>query len=193
MACNFKVGYQDSPFKPEYILPQIVFQWVKNNVKLGGKSIIGIEYPSTKAEHDKHIYSIVVPVKSTSPTGYCQHLKMMFNLTKPLSFHEALNSKIIVSGNWNNLKSITLDGLTVDYSQTDFCKVEMILRSILSHIKFHSKNIVSALNDSLVSWIHQNLFGPRIVAASTVACVLGSAGEIQRIAGIGLRKNHLDH
>lgn len=44
LSCSVKVGYPDSPFKPEYIISQIIFQWVKNNIILGENKKKLLEY-----------------------------------------------------------------------------------------------------------------------------------------------------
>ena len=79
MACSVKVGFPDSPFKPEYILPQIIFQWVKNNINIGLRKVIGVKYSSTKIIDSKEgfyggFYNTAIPIHHSNKNGYCDVL-----------------------------------------------------------------------------------------------------------------------
>lgn len=131
MACSVKVGFSTSPFKPEYILPQIIFQWVKNNIKIGSRKIIGIKYSSTKIIDNKdgfygYFYNTAIPIRHSGKNGYCDTLAKQFCMTKPISFHEALKhtGETSIQG---QVKSIEINGASVEYENTDFGKIEQVL------------------------------------------------------------------
>ncbi len=95
MACNIKANEPERPFKPEYVLPQMVFQWVKTKYKIGGRPIVGVLYPSTKvSKTDQHLLeyhaNTAIPARNVSLTGHCPVLGSMFNWTAPYSFAELL-------------------------------------------------------------------------------------------------------
>ncbi len=83
-ACSIKVKNVNDTFKPEYIIPQLLLQWVnKNNVD-------GIKYSSThvdlnKSYHEGTFYNIVLPVKTFDQEGgYCNKLVDLFRVTEVL-------------------------------------------------------------------------------------------------------------
>lgn len=82
IACSIKTEHMDAHFKPEYIIPQLLLQYVKSK-----STIDGIMYPSTKIDYTNYIkvdvYNYIFPVKSTKETGHCNSLKSTFSLTNP--------------------------------------------------------------------------------------------------------------
>ncbi len=128
MACSVKVGYPIEPFRPEYIIPQITFQWVKNNMHSGSKRILGVCYPSSKIDQNiegfrGEFYNIALPIQLTKKSGYCEILKAKFCLTQPLSFREAISQDLTPQRQSETI-AINLNGAQVDYINTDFGKIE---------------------------------------------------------------------
>jgi hypothetical protein len=80
-ACSIRVLHEEAPFKPEYIIPQLLLQYVKEN----GKDIDGIRYFSMhygQFEHNPRIAcNFVFPVRSANPTGLCATLRSKFSMT----------------------------------------------------------------------------------------------------------------
>ena len=131
MACSIKVGFHDSPFKPEYILSQIIFQWVKNNINIGSRRVIGVKYSSTKIDNSGealygHFYNTAIPIHHSNQNGYCDVLAKQFMITQPISFHEALKN-IEITNIQGQVKSIEINGALIDYIKTDFGKIEQAL------------------------------------------------------------------
>jgi hypothetical protein len=131
MACSIEVGFPDSPFKPEYILPQILLQWVKKNINIGDRKVIGVTYSSTKivGSHKGfygYFYNTAIPIHSSNKEGYCSMLSKQFCMTQPISFHKALEYEHEVSIQ-GQVKTIEINGASVDYVKTDFGKIEQVL------------------------------------------------------------------
>ncbi len=92
-ACSYIVKDKNDPFKPEYIIPQILLQWVinMNNERDENRPIIdGIVYTSSKVKINGHrnvgaVNNYVIPVKSIKTRGYCQELQKMFDIYNPRS------------------------------------------------------------------------------------------------------------
>lgn len=131
MSCSIKVGYPDLPFKPEYIIPQIIFQWVKNTINIGPKKVIGVSYSSTKILDNRkgfqgHFYNTAIPIHHSKKTGFCDVLAQQFCFTEPLGFNEALqlDKKVTQQG---QVKSFEMNGASIDYVQSDFGKIEQVL------------------------------------------------------------------
>jgi hypothetical protein len=84
-ACSIKVKDYSDTFKPEYIIPQLLLQWVRN---IG--DIDGIKYNSTHIDktvlfNDGDLYNLVLPVKENKDEGYCNHLVNLFEMTETIS------------------------------------------------------------------------------------------------------------
>lgn len=88
IACYAVEADKDSVFKPEYIFPQMLMQWVGQHEFLDG-----IKYISTKCKpapssflNPKPFVNYAVPVKTLAESGFCQVLKKHFKLTEPLTW-----------------------------------------------------------------------------------------------------------
>lgn len=87
VACGLKVKNPDAPFKPEYIIPQIFFQIVRNNFNI----FFGIIFNSTRYEkRDFSDYSqsnFVVFVRDCEQEfGYSPELSKMLEVKGPIQF-----------------------------------------------------------------------------------------------------------
>ncbi|WP_222165913.1 hypothetical protein [Edaphocola aurantiacus] len=83
-ACSFKVKNPLDSFKPEYIIPQLLLQWVNKSF------IYGIKYSSThinrkEDNHDGYFYNVVIPVRTfNKEEGHCSQLLAAFRSTQVL-------------------------------------------------------------------------------------------------------------
>lgn len=89
-ACSFiRVNKQD-PFASEYIIPQLVMQWVRS--VSNSEKLIGIRYFSCASERASELgFNYVFPVsgeKDPRNEKYCKVLAQSFMLTTPVYIHE---------------------------------------------------------------------------------------------------------
>src|SRR5690606_27062195 len=87
MCCSVKVKDTSDTFKPEYIIPQLLLQWIRNN-----DSLDGIQYKSThitsKVFNDStELINIVLPVKTNDESGICKKLVAYFESTEVISWN----------------------------------------------------------------------------------------------------------
>ncbi len=85
MSCSVKVRNYEDTFKPEYIVPQLLLQWVREK-----EGIDGICYQTTHMDFknslvDGEFINIVLPVKDNKSRGLCDHLKSKFEMTQATS------------------------------------------------------------------------------------------------------------
>lgn len=85
MASSVKVRSSEDYFKPEYIVPQLLLQWVREN-----QEVDGIAYQTThidlKATSSKGKFTnFVLPVKENKIRGLCEVLKNKFEISNPIS------------------------------------------------------------------------------------------------------------
>jgi hypothetical protein len=84
LACSVKVNNSKDVFRPEYIVPQMLLQWVSEE-----DNDMGIAYSSshvdlTNNNYDGRFRNYVIPVK-THNKEYCSELSQMFKMTEALS------------------------------------------------------------------------------------------------------------
>jgi hypothetical protein len=138
-CCSIKVRNTEDSFKPEYIIPQLLFQWVSENLD-------GIKYSSShidlnKVKHRGQFHNIVLPVKTyDQDNGYCGHLKSLFKGTDviPMQLRQFATSNdrfshqpsISSDINDNVTELALIEGTTQYYSQTLFGVLEHGLRGL---------------------------------------------------------------
>ena len=85
VACGLKVRQPDAPFKPEYVIPQLLFQVIRLY-----SNFDGVSYTSTKdskpdfTDSKQRNYVMYVPYADRE-TGYSTELAEKLESTKPLS------------------------------------------------------------------------------------------------------------
>ena len=87
VACSLKVKEEGKPFKPEYIIPQVFYQYIRKSAE----NFIGIAYTSTRFDHpdftDFKQRNYVLFVKdSNQKAGYSKELGSELFVTKPFQF-----------------------------------------------------------------------------------------------------------
>lgn len=84
IACSIKVYDPKGNFKPEYIIPQMLLEYVARNERIDG-----IKFPSTKINYKNlkkvEAYNYVFPIKKNRDFGYCPVLINKFILSEPSS------------------------------------------------------------------------------------------------------------
>jgi hypothetical protein len=133
LACTVKVK-DNGVFKPEYIIPQMLLQYVSQNPEIDG-----IQFPSSKVDYSKldgvKAYNFVFPVKSIAKSGYCPNLVDTFHLSEPtsLEIEEILYNPKHNSGTWMSGLLTSYDkielvsGEAVHYQHTSFGRIEQSL------------------------------------------------------------------
>ena len=146
-ACAVKVCNKDDIFKPEYIVPQLVLQWVRKE-----KNVDAIKYSSTRVDLSTQkgvFHNMVLPVKASKDDGCCDELKKIFETTPAVSLELLKLSSVLPKG--INTLSIgsemdqkfkvqqleIIKGISEDYKLTKFGQLEFHLNKYirLSKIK----------------------------------------------------------
>ena len=84
LACNFSTKYQNAKFNDEYIIPNLLLQWVLETESINGIKFLSVKYCNNK--HRKKLHNYVIPPKIMDNGKYCSHLYTYFKVTKPSSF-----------------------------------------------------------------------------------------------------------
>ncbi|WP_418512027.1 hypothetical protein [Corallibacter sp.] len=140
LASSIKVENYESDFVPEYIIPQLLLQWVTNS-----EHIDGIQYISNKTKYSikpvtfESETNIVIPIKEFKDKGYCPVLSSKIKLTQPISYNllDLTNSEIKSKQKksiWNSKKDKKtielIKGNRTDYSETKFGILESKLQEM---------------------------------------------------------------
>jgi hypothetical protein len=88
-VCTVKTKNEESIFKPEYIFPQLLMQWVHD------ENIDMIEYMSTQITYEQitkksffQFHNIAIPAQCFQKDGQCEILKSKINLTETITWQE---------------------------------------------------------------------------------------------------------
>ena len=129
-ACSVAVYDCSSPFKPEYIVPQLVLQLLRDSAF--GDDIQGIRYFSMNYGQSEYSFQLgsnyVFPVQNTNADGHCEVLKELMLLTQPLPWHVAdlMTDDVDVSQVNNDFIELS-PGYSVQYQLTKFARIESVL------------------------------------------------------------------
>jgi hypothetical protein len=130
-ACSVKKAHEESPFIEEYIVPQLLLQWVTEQHKVDG-----VAYFSVRLEPRMDTYTaytnFVFPAKGDKSTGICDTLRRKFKLTEPASWQLLagdlhLNPGVIVEKTKPEAYEMTLEfvrGQPKTYGRTEFGLME---------------------------------------------------------------------
>ena len=83
-ACSFIRANKNAPFSSEYIVPQLLMQWVR--IQIGRDQLMGIRYFSCASVRASDLgFDYVFPVNNTKYEGsYCSVLRDSFLLSNPV-------------------------------------------------------------------------------------------------------------
>ncbi|MCD8435968.1 hypothetical protein LNJ03_11760 [Tenacibaculum dicentrarchi] len=137
IACTIKVYDRKGNFKPEYIIPQMLLEYVVRNEKIDG-----IKFPSTKINYanleNLKAYNYIFPIRENQDSGYCPVLKSTFTLTEPtsLNLEELLDNPIYKKTYIYTQKELAvkpekitlIKGEKREYYNTSFGKLDTILK-----------------------------------------------------------------
>ena len=139
-CCSIKVKNYEAPFKVEYIIPQLLLQWIRDE-----GSIEAIRFTSTHIDlhntlSEGDFSNVVLPVKQSRTKGYCPALKRTFKITEPLSWQLkqfAIGGQIFVYGSGGDKdvdckipKLELIKGRTFPYSYSVLGDLERYLNSM---------------------------------------------------------------
>lgn len=140
-AVSNVVFHREAPFKPEYIIPQLLLQWIVNNKELDGVRFFSTKYNGKiPVLHFGNFSNLVIPIKKSNDKGFCDELKAGIKLTSPVSYMysslllpQMASEKIPVEEMEISMRPITIeinDDLKAPYQNTKFGQIERILQSL---------------------------------------------------------------
>lgn len=101
--CSIRVRYPDNPFVPEYVVPQLLLQWIRDE-----SHFEGIRYFSMRiAQHEDGLdaeqiqaaasaaANYAFPTVRKASTGHCKQLSSQFELSMPMAWPVIQNVQMI--------------------------------------------------------------------------------------------------
>ncbi|MFN0291198.1 RES domain-containing protein [Pedobacter helvus] len=119
VSCSVKVRNHEDSFKAEYIIPQLLLQWVRET-----QQVDGIAYQTTNIDYSSTLSkgkftNFVLPVRENKIRGYCGVLRNKFGITSPVSVQ--LNQLADGSGSYTYLQT-ELENLNPNIERIEFIK-----------------------------------------------------------------------
>jgi len=85
-VCSMECKFPEAPFKQEYIIPQLIYQFCSQN-----DEFVGIKYLSTKKAsvhnkiYDTFMMNYALPAYRVAKSGYCNKLAAELSFTEPIN------------------------------------------------------------------------------------------------------------
>lgn len=144
------VTHRGSPFKPEYVIPQMVLQWVTHNQSFNGLVFFSTHVRAICKKHPMPPCNVVLPAKTIAAQGRCAFLCDTFKMTDPYNWQ--LLSSINV-GEGTDGTSVPMfdiefiDGIEEPYYKTEFGMVQTKLNKLARRTMFQNGNGEPLLGD----------------------------------------------
>ena len=144
------VKHSSGAFKPEYVIPQMVLQWVSKNHGFDGVVYFSTHVRSVSKRSPLPICNVVLPAKQVAAKGRCSHLCESFKMTDPVGWQllSSINVGQGISG--RTIPSFPLEfleGIEEQYENTEFGMVQTRLNKIVEHIMLRNKNGEPSIGD----------------------------------------------
>jgi hypothetical protein len=132
--CSIIVRHRDAPYKPEYILPQIVLQWITKKEDLDGIVYFSTHVEGVTKDHIWPPCNIVLPGREIKPQGRCSKLRRLFKMTTAHPW-ELLRAVNVGEGSPGGAMPMFdfefIDGYQERYGDTEFGNVQYKLNKLV--------------------------------------------------------------
>ncbi|MBK4208848.1 RES domain-containing protein [Bacillus licheniformis] len=133
-ACSVKVRHPKNVFKPEYIIPQFLLEWIRQSSDFRGICYLSTKYKSNSS-NDYTIYkNYAFPVQTRKKKGHCQILREVFEISEPVPWqtfqiYRGRPETTSLGISFYIDESVQLiDDIDIPYKDTDFGRLEELLK-----------------------------------------------------------------
>lgn len=144
-ACSIKVNNNEDVFRPEYIIPQLLLQWLRSDGIYDGIAYSSSHIDLTNKNFEGRFRNYVIPVKPKKEE-FCSNIKRIFKMTEVLSsemlgLNQNPNYTFMNEGNDYTNEGATyieiINSQKSYYPYTKFAQLEEALeRQVASEIDF---------------------------------------------------------
>jgi len=130
LSCSIINKESTDVFKEEYIIPQLLLEWVNSTGKINAIEYLSSGLPDYSL--DNSLYrNYVFPTKRQKEKGYCSSLSGIFELTNPISWTFAQNiHEHIHRASTNPRFDFNILNQSRSYANTTFGNIERIINSM---------------------------------------------------------------
>lgn len=134
--CSVVVKFRDSPYKPEYIMPQILLQWITGSLDYNGICYFSMHVDAV-TRNPLETCNLVLPAKELQAEGRSPTLRSFFKMTDPLSWEmlKAIDFQSCVGFSRNMDDFEFAPGIIGPYWTSDFGQIETKLKMIAFEMK----------------------------------------------------------
>ncbi|MHB0960113.1 MAG: hypothetical protein ACYC0X_19745 [Pirellulaceae bacterium] len=129
------VKHRDSPFKPEYVIPQMALQWVTRNHNFDGIAYFSTHVKAVATTNPLPTCNLVLPAQNVQSSGRCTRLCECFKMTEPYGW-QLLSSVQVGEGSVGSHSPMYefefIEGIKEPYCKTEFGSVEMKLNKMVT-------------------------------------------------------------
>jgi len=119
-ASAVRVRDREQPFKPEYVVPNLILQWIAATRRFDGVRYFSMNVDE-KYDDPMACANFVFPAQTSAASGYCPRLAAAFHLSPPVPWRLATGLPPTMGApphcNW---KIELITGIRVDYINTHF-------------------------------------------------------------------------
>jgi hypothetical protein len=134
-SSSIKVKHRNAPFKPEYVISQMVLQWVTQNHGFDGLAYFSTHVRAVPQKHPLPACNVVVPAKNVTAAGRCERLCDIFKMTDPFGW-QLLSSINVGEGTGGATIPIYdlefIEGVEEPYYKTEFGMVQTRLNKLVT-------------------------------------------------------------
>lgn len=137
-ASSVVVKHRGGPFKPEYVIPQMVLQWVTQDHGFDGLVYFSTHVRAISRTDPLPVCNVVLPAKRVSSSGRCEHLCDTFKTTDPVSWQLLTSINVGDTMPMEGLPTFELEfinGIREPYFKTQFGVVQSKLGRLVMDVK----------------------------------------------------------
>jgi hypothetical protein len=129
------VKHRCAPFKPEYVIPQMVLQWITQNHGVDGLVYFSTHIRAIAKTRPLPVCNVVMPARHITSKGRCARLCDTFKMTDPFGW-QLLSSINLGEGTGGAALPFFdlefVDGIEESYYKTEFGMVQMKLNKMVA-------------------------------------------------------------
>lgn len=136
-ACSLKVKYPKHPFKPEYVIPQLVMQALVQTSTFDGCLYTSTHRNENFSVSEKLMHNFAIPAKENKYMhNFCSRLSSIFSITNAICYEYELIKGNINWGNgivWEEIPSSDNNDNDKLYEESVYGQMENILKGMIFH------------------------------------------------------------
>lgn len=147
MACSIICKHQNAPYKPEYVFPQLIMQWVHRHFEtIKGVIYYSCVYDTSSRRYNG--YNIAIPAVDPNEDGYSKPLLERFTISNP-----QYRSNEFTSEQQEQIKSLYYEISNFNCKQYELADCVIELYDIIQSIFVLSKKSGSIDSDILIAFV----------------------------------------